>query len=175
MNEYRNCAGIVLFNDEGKVLVCARADTKGKHWQFPQGGIEKGEKPQEAALRELKEETSVVSADIIMSLNEPISYMFPQQIRENLGSTGKKYIGQKMFWFLVHFTGKDSEINLKTENPEFKAYEWSDIMLAPRRIVYFKKRVYYKACRIFAPYIEAFIHREECLVGNIEEEMKKEA
>jgi len=175
MHTYRNCAGIVLFNDEGKVLLGARADKKGRQWQFPQGGIEENEKPEEAALRELKEETSITSANIILSLNEPISYTFPRPIREGLAAKGKMHIGQKMYWFLLHFTGDDREINLATQNPEFKAYEWADIGMAPKRIIFFKKGVYLKVCRVFEPYIEAYIHRGECLVGNIEDNNKKEA
>lgn len=170
MSTYRNCVGIVLFNDLGKVLLCARIDKKGYQWQFPQGGIEKGEDPKEAALRELFEETSVRSAQIIMNLENPISYTFPKQIREKLAAKGKMHIGQNMHWFLLHFTGTDDEINLQTQIPEFKAYEWEDIKSAPKHIIFFKKGVYYKVCRIFAPYIEAYIHRAECLVGNIEDE-----
>ncbi|HCU58929.1 MAG TPA: RNA pyrophosphohydrolase [Alphaproteobacteria bacterium] len=175
MPTYRNCAGIILFNDKGKVLMGARADKKGQHWQFPQGGIEDGEKPQEAALRELREETSVKSAEIIMSLNEPISYTFPKPIREGLAAKGKTHVGQKMYWFLLHFTGQDNEINVQTETPEFKAYEWTDIKSAPKRIIFFKKGVYHRVCRIFEPYIEAYIHRAECLVGNVEDEIKEGA
>lgn len=175
MSDYRNCAGIVLFNDEGKVLMCARADKKGRQWQFPQGGIEENEKPEDAALRELEEETSVKSAEIIMALNDPIAYTFPKKIKDGLAAKGKTHIGQKMYWFLIHFTGNDEEINVETQTPEFKEWEWTDISLAPRRIIFFKKGVYRKVCRIFAPYIEAYIHRAECLVGNIEDEIKEEA
>ncbi len=175
MADYRNCAGIILFNDSGKVLMCARADKRGRQWQFPQGGIEKDESPAVAALRELQEETSVKSAEIIISLNEPLSYTFPQKIREGLAAKGRsQYIGQRMYWFLVHFTGTDEEINLKTQTPEFKAYKWADLSQAYKRVIYFKRPVYQKACRLFEPYLDAFIKRAECPVGNIEDE-KKEA
>ena len=175
MSDYRRCAGIILFNDEGKVLLGARAYKRGLQWQFPQGGIEEGEEPEQAAMRELKEETSVTSAQIIMSLDKPISYTFPKTVREGLVAKGKTHVGQTMYWFLLHFTGTDDEINLQTETPEFKAYEWANISSAPKRIIFFKKGVYHRACRIFAPYIEAYIHRAECLVGNIEDEIKEEA
>ena len=167
MVNYRECAGIILFNDEGRVLMGARADQKGMQWQFPQGGIENGESPADAALRELKEETSVTSAEIIMSLAEPLTYTFPKQIREHLMSTKRSvYSGQRMHWFLMNFKGTEDEINLQTQTPEFKAYEWANIKKAHKRIVYFKRDVYKKACRVFAPFIEAYIHRAECLVDN---------
>lgn len=176
MGEYRNCAGIILFNDDGKVLMGARADKRGRQWQFPQGGIEKGETPEQAALRELEEETSVKSAEIIMSLNAPICYTFPKKIREGLAAKGRsEYIGQKMYWFLVHFTGTNDEINLNTQTPEFKAYEWAELDKAYKRVVYFKRAVYQRVCRIFSPYLKAFIQRAECLVENEETEIKKEA
>ena len=160
MGTYRECAGIVLFNDEGKVLLLARADQKDFAWQFAQGGIEKGEKPEEAALRELKEETSVSSAEIILSLPEPICYDFPQEVLEKFAARGNA-VGQRMHWFLVHFKGDESEINLATQTPEFKAYQWADISLAPQTIVYFKREMYQKVCDIFAPYIDAYIHRAD--------------
>lgn len=170
MAAYRNCAGIILFNDSGKVLLCARADKRGRQWQFPQGGIEKDEMPSVAALRELEEETSIKSAEIIISLNSPISYTFPKKIREGLAAKGRsEYIGQRMYWFLVHFTGTDKEINLKTQTPEFKAYKWTDLSEAPKRVIYFKRPVYQKACKLFDPYLKAFLERAQCPVGNIED------
>lgn len=158
MDNYRECATIVLFNDEGKVLLCARADVSGLEWQFPQGGIEKGESPQNAALRELKEETSVTSAQIILSLNEPLCYDFPKSILKLLQSHGRHHIGQRMHWFLAHFTGDDGEINLATEQPEFKAYKWANIRQAPKEIVSFKRMAYRKACHAFEPYIKAYVN-----------------
>jgi len=161
MGDYRACAGIVLFNDDGKVLLCARADEKGFEWQFVQGGIEKNEKPEEAALRELKEETSVHSAEIILSLPEPIYYDFPENIVKKFALKGCPYIGQKMYWFLVHFKGDEGEINIETQMPEFKAYRWVDISEAPQKIIYFKHDMYQKVCDIFALYIDAYVHRAD--------------
>jgi putative (di)nucleoside polyphosphate hydrolase len=161
MGTYRECAGVVLFNDEGKVLLLARADQKDFEWQFVQGGVENGEKPETAALRELKEETSVSSAEIILSLNEPICYDFPPEVMQKFALAGKKHIGQRMHWFLIYFKGNDDEIDLNTKIPEFKAYRWADIEEAYENIVYFKREVYRKVCDIFAPYIEAYIHRAD--------------
>ena len=161
MGIYRECASVVLFNDEGEVLLCARADQKDFEWQFVQGGIEQGEKPEDAALRELYEETSVQSAEIILSLSEPIYYDFPEDVLKKFALRGNPYVGQKMYWFLVHFKGAESEINLKTEMPEFKAYRWANISEAPQGIVYFKREAYQKACDFFAPYLDAYIHRAD--------------
>lgn len=161
MASYRECAGVVLFNDKGKVLLLARADQKGFAWQFVQGGIEDGEKPETAALRELKEETSVSSAEIILSLSEPICYDFPPEVMQKFALAGKKHVGQRMHWFLVYFKGSDDEINLNTETPEFKAWRWADIEEGPQNAVYFKREVYQKMCGVFAPYIDAFVHRAD--------------
>jgi len=158
---YRECASIVLFNNEGKVLLCARSDQKDFEWQFVQGGIEKGETAEEAALRELKEETSVTSAEIILSLSEPLSYDFPPDVVQKFALNGGKFVGQNMHWVLAHFKGNDSEINLATKTPEFKAYKWADISQAPKSIVFFKRETYLKACALFAPYIDAYIHRDD--------------
>lgn len=161
MCQYRECASIVLFNDEGKVLLCARADQSDLAWQFPQGGIEQNEQPMVAALRELKEETSVSSAQIILALNEPICYDFPKSVCDFLASKGRHYKGQRMHFFLAHFIGDDSEINLATSWPEFKAYKWANIRQAPKAIVSFKRATYRKVCRAFEPYIKAYINQAD--------------
>lgn len=161
MSQYRECAGIVLFNNNGKVLVCARADESGFEWQFPQGGIESGEQPQNAALRELKEETSVTSAQIIFALPEPLCYDFPKSILKFLQSKGRHHIGQRMHWFLAYFTGDDSEIDLKTATPEFKAYKWEDFINAPKLIIDFKKDMYLKVWQTFSPHIKEFLSKKQ--------------
>ena len=169
MPGYRKCAGIVVFNDEGKVLMCARADMEGLKWQFPQGGIEENETVQEAAARELFEETSIKSATVLMSNEDPIAYNFPHKVYKAFSRKGQNYVGQKMYWTLVHFYGDDSEINFDMPNPEFKAYEWVDVSRAAKRSVSFKRSAYRKACKIFVPYIEAYLNRDKCLVFNEED------
>jgi len=169
MPNYRNCAGIVVFNDEGKVLMCARADMGGLNWQFPQGGINFKESITEAALRELTEETSIKSATVLLACEDPIYYVYPRRIHKALSKVGRGYVGQKMFWVLTHFYGDDSEINFDMPNPEFKAYEWVDITRAYKRIVSFKRSPYRFACKLFEPYIEAYLNRDKCLVFNEED------
>ena len=115
MNNYRKCAGVIVFNKNKKVLVCARNDTKGTDWQFPQGGIEAGEQPHLAAMRELKEETSVVSVEFVKGLENPIRYDFPLEVKQKLQKRGIKSDGQEMYWSLLFFYGSDEEINLNTQ------------------------------------------------------------
>ena len=137
-------------------MVCARNDTKGVDWQFPQGGIESGEQIHLAAMRELKEETSVVSVEFIKGLDNPLRYDFPLEIKQKLQKKGIKSDGQEMYWSLLFFYGSDDEINLNTQEPEFKAYEWVEPMEAVNRIVDFKKEVYRKAVAEFEPVIKNY-------------------
>lgn len=120
-------------------------------WQFPQGGIEAGEGLIEAARRELKEETSIVSVEPADTVTEPLRYTFPPEIQKG----GKwRYDGQEMQWVLFRFTGEDSEINLETEEPEFARYAWEDIDRSCKRIAEFKKNVYIEAVKKFKPVVE---------------------
>lgn len=153
---YRKNAGIVVFNKDKKVLMCARVDKKSLEWQFPQGGIDEGETPLDAAYRELKEETSIVSVKLVQILKKPIRYSFPRSLRETFAKMGQFNYGQDQFWTLFYFTGDDSEINLNTETPEFKAYAWMDIAQSPKEIIFFKKAAYKRMVSIFEPIIKEF-------------------
>lgn len=151
---YRKCAGAVLFNEEGKVLICARNDLKHDDWQFPQGGIEDGETAVEAARRELFEETSVKSVQFVTALEEGQRYTFPEFILEKRKKRGIHNPGQDLYWCLFRFTGKDSEINLNTAEPEFRKYEWVTLDEAVKRVVDFKKTAYEKMAAAFSPFID---------------------
>ncbi len=151
--KYRLNALAVVFNAEGKVLLCARSDCFGNPWQFPQGGIEKDETPEEAARRELFEETSVSSVELVAALPEPQYYDFPPEILEKFRKLGRKNIGQKQYSFLYRFVGKDSEINLG-ENGEFRAWKWADMQEAVDGITAFKKEVYKKIAEAFTPFLK---------------------
>lgn len=150
---YRKCAGAVLFNEAGKVLICARNDLKHDDWQFPQGGIEDGETAVEAARRELFEETSVKSVQFVTALEEGQRYTFPDFILEKRKKRGIHNPGQDLYWCLFRFTGKDSEINLNTAEPEFRKYEWVSLDEAVKRVVDFKKTAYEKMAAAFMPFI----------------------
>lgn len=152
---YRPNAGIVIFNRQRKVLLCLRNDIAGA-WQFPQGGIEKGETPLQAALRELKEETSVTSVSPVKTLNKAARYRFTPEIIASMQQRGFNNVGQDMFWTLAFFEGEDTEINLQTEHPEFSSFRWGTIEEAYQLIADFKKPAYAVAIEEFAPIISQY-------------------
>lgn len=155
---YRKNAAVIVCNNQGKVLSCQRLDSCDalKSWQFPQGGIENGETPLEAALRELKEETGLTQVKLIAEYPQPLRYKFSDEIIEKFKSLGRNNIGQEQYWFLFLFSGSDYEINFNT-NPnevEFQAFQWIDIDDAPSRVIDFKRDVYKKVCAYFKPFVE---------------------
>lgn len=150
---YRRNAGIVVCNKKHQVLVCNRIDIKDA-WQFPQGGIEKGETVEQAARRELREETSLADVKHIVSLEKPARYTFPPEVSASLRKRGINNAGQDVYWSLFLFEGSDSEINLKTAEPEFISFKWVDLQTAYDLCVGFKKPVYAMAVKEFAQLIK---------------------
>ena len=136
----RSGVGIVLLNEENKVFVARRIDNPKNFWQMPQGGVDKGEDFLKAAFRELKEETSIRSVELIEELEGTITYELPERL---LGIIWKgKYRGQKQKWFLMRFIGEDTEININTKHPEFLDWKWIDLDLITDLVVDFKHHVY---------------------------------
>ena len=136
----RNGVGIVVLNKENKVFVAKRIDNPGNFWQMPQGGIDDGEDFLSAAYRELHEETSIKNVELIKELNGTLTYELPKHL---LGIIWKgKYKGQKQKWFLMRYLGKDEEINIKTEKPEFLEWKWIEIEALTNVVVDFKLQVY---------------------------------
>ena len=136
----RNGVGIVVLNKDNKVFVAKRIDNQKDFWQMPQGGVDKGEDYLAAAYRELEEETSIKNVDLIKELDGLISYDLPKSL---LGIIWKgKYRGQKQKWFVMKFLGQDSEINIKTKNPEFCEWKWIDLENITDLVVDFKLHVY---------------------------------
>ena len=154
---YRPCAGIMLANREGQVFVGQRLDAAASQyphaWQMPQGGIDKGEDPETAALRELREETGVVAdlVQIIGRSNKEYLYDLPDEL---LGKIWKgKYRGQRQSWFLMRFTGQDDQIDIRTDHPEFVDWKWTDPRGLPDIIVPFKRDLYRSVLQEFEPLI----------------------
>lgn len=153
---FRENVAIIVSNSEGKVLLCARADNTGMEWQFPQGGIDKGESVLKAAYRELREETGITDVDFIKEMPDGIKYYFPDAIKIKFGKNGGQNAGQNQHYVLFRLKNDNVQIDFET-NPqeiEFKAYRWAEIDEAPREIVSFKKEAYQKAAAYFKPYLE---------------------
>jgi len=144
---YRPCVGVMLINREGLVFVGRRIDQTVEGWQMPQGGIDNGETPEEAGLRELKEEIGTNKAVILREHPEWLAYDLPQHL---LGiALHGRYRGQKQKWLAMRFTGDDADINIATPEPEFAAWKWLAIEALPRLIVPFKRDTYAKVIADF--------------------------
>ncbi|MDA9234150.1 RNA pyrophosphohydrolase [Candidatus Pelagibacter sp.] len=136
----RNGVGIVILNKDNKVFVAKRIDNPKNFWQMPQGGIDKDEDDLTAAFRELEEETSIKSVELIKELDGLTNYELPSHL---LGIIWKgKYRGQRQKWFLMKFLGHDNEINIKTKNPEFLDWKWIELDKITDVVVDFKLDVY---------------------------------
>lgn len=156
---YRPCVGLMVFNRIGRVFVGRRIDgpehTDATHvWQMPQGGIDPGEQPWPAALRELHEETNIASVERLGEIAEWLSYDIP---RELVGQAWKgRYRGQSQKWFALRFTGEDSEIDIAhpagSSEPEFAAWRWEPIENIPDLVVPFKRPVYQRVVAQFAQF-----------------------
>ncbi len=134
--------GIILLNQKNNIFVGKRIDNPKKYWQMPQGGVEKNENLVQAARRELKEETSIKSIELIKEIDEWLIYYLPDNL---LGKIWKgKYGGQKQKWFIFRFVGKDQEINIKTKNPEFLDWKWINSEKLTDIVVKFKLNIYKK-------------------------------
>lgn len=149
----RPCVGIMLLNRQGLVFIGRRAGQNAEHgagdsaWQMPQGGIDPHEEPLEAAIRELYEETGVMSANLLAESVHWYDYELPTAIaRENFKG---KYRGQTQKWFAFRFEGLDTEINITKEPREFDAWRWERMEKLPALIIPFKREVYSKVCAEF--------------------------
>ena len=151
---YRPNVGVVLFNRQGRVWLGRRVNTPGPHnWQFPQGGVDKGEDVQTAALRELQEETGVVSVAYLGRTEDWIVYDFPEGYKGS--KIAKGWRGQKQVWFAYRFTGHDAEVNLKAHHHiEFDAWRWADLEEAPQIVVPFKRKAYDTVVEAFRKFAE---------------------
>ena len=136
----RSGVGIVLLNKDNKVFVAKRIDNPKNFWQMPQGGVDEGEDYLKAAFRELEEETSIKSVELIQELDGTLTYDLPDRL---LGIIWKgKYKGQKQKWFLMRYLGNDEEININTNTPEFIEWKWIELDKITDVVVDFKLGVY---------------------------------
>jgi putative (di)nucleoside polyphosphate hydrolase len=154
---YRPCVGIMLLNAAGLAFVGRRADSEGEPegagtwWQMPQGGLDKGEKPEAGARRELAEETGVRSARFIGKSRDWLTYDLPSEL---IGIAWEgRYRGQKQMWFAARFEGEESEINIGPHDgheAEFEAWRWAKLEELPSLVVPFKRKVYERVVEEFA-------------------------
>ena len=156
---YRLAVGIMLLDRRGLVFLGRRRDHQPEHvavgyeWQMPQGGIDPGEDPRAAALRELYEETNVKSAEYLAEAGDWLAYDLPGEVRKS--AWRGRYRGQKQKWFAFRFTGEEGEIDIEhpgggAHKPEFADWRWEEPRRLPDLIIPFKRPVYEDVVAAFA-------------------------
>lgn len=154
LRPYRPGVGVMLMNREGLIFVARRIDMTDEAWQMPQGGIDAGESPAQAALRELKEEIGTDKAEILAETPEWIAYDLPAELRDKVW--GGRFRGQRQKWLLCRFTGSDADIDLdRDQHPEFSAWRWIAPEELPRLIVPFKRALYERVLAAFRAQLAA--------------------
>lgn len=150
---YRRCVGVMLVNPAGQVFVGQRLDNDAPAWQMPQGGIDPGETPQAAALRELWEETGITADKVRIAAETAdwLTYELPHDIVPRIWKG--RYRGQQQKWLLLRFLGQDRDVNIATEHPEFSEWRWLPPKDLVAQIVPFKRAVYARVLEEFAPHL----------------------
>lgn len=150
---YRTCVGVMLVNGQGQVFVGQRIDTEAPAWQMPQGGIDLGEDPRQAALRELREETGLTPDLVTVEAQTAdwVSYDLPPDLVPKIWKG--QFRGQKQHWFLMRFLGRDDQIRIDTDHPEFSEWRWLDPSQLVNSIVPFKRQVYQAVCEEFRSHL----------------------
>jgi putative (di)nucleoside polyphosphate hydrolase len=151
--EYRPAAAVMLLNADDKVFVAQRLDSSLDAWQMPQGGLDPGEDARTGALRELEEETGIGAhlVDIVAQASRELLYDLPPEMQGKLWKG--RFVGQRQSWFLMRFLGTDADVNLDTEHPEFRNWQWIDPWRLPELIVAFKKPLYEEVLAEFRPWL----------------------
>ena len=153
---YRSGVGLMLLNARGQVFVAQRIDMPSSAWQMPQGGIDPGETPRLAALRELREEIGTDKAEIIAESRDWVRYDLPTDLVRKLW--GGRYRGQEQKWFVLRFLGTDADIDIATSEPEFSAWRWADLGELPELIVPFKRDLYRRLIAEFGDVVTTVRH-----------------
>ena len=131
----------MILDSNNAILVGRRLDHPSGYWQMPQGGIDDNEDPEEAVWREMMEEIGTNNAELFHVSNQWVNYDIPQETLDNL-PWGKIFNGQTQKWFIFKFTGKDEDINVQTQNPEFSEWKWMNANDLVDNAVPFKQKVY---------------------------------
>jgi putative (di)nucleoside polyphosphate hydrolase len=137
---YRTGVGVMLLNPRHEVFIGRRADTQADAWQMPQGGIGRGEKPRQAALRELEEEIGTANVEVLAESKAWLYYDVPEQLAQKAWRS--RWKGQRQKWFVMLFKGDDAEIKVRTEHPEFNAWRWVSMEELTELAVSFKRQLY---------------------------------
>lgn len=149
---YRPNVGLAIFSGLGHVFLGRRMGSYGPfQWQMPQGGIDRGEQPEVAAMRELFEETGIRASavDIMEETSDWLYYEFPPTLRHRLNGP---YIGQRQKWFALKFKGAESDIRLDLAEPEFDAWRWAKLDETPAEVIPFKRPIYEEVVKRFSKY-----------------------
>lgn len=152
---YRPCVGLMIINRQNAIFVGNRIDTEVPAWQMPQGGIDVGETPEQAAMRELQEETGLdaQSVEILARSRQSLTYDLPPERVPTIW--GGRFRGQKQNWFLLRFIGDEDQIDIDTLEPEFDAWRWLPASELVDCAIAFKRDVYRQVLLEFAPHLDA--------------------
>ena len=152
---YRPGVGAMLVNPQGLVFVGQRIDSSLDAWQMPQGGVDPGEEPDDAVLRELEEETGIAPAlvEIVTRGAAPFDYDLPPELIHTVWKG--RYRGQRQHWYLLRFLGTDADVDIATAHPEFNQWRWVEPESLVDLIVPFKRELYAAIVEEFAPQIDA--------------------